>query len=67
MYRRMSRAQREAAFLQAATHMYQVFEEWYDQNPDASSGEIEEKSRQLRRVLMGEGLAILVNGRDTGH
>lgn len=67
MYRRMSRAQREAAFLLAATQMYQTMEEWYDQHPDASFGEIEDKARQLRRELMGEGLAILINGRDTGH
>ena len=67
MYRRMSRTQREAAFLQAATLMFQVLEEWYDRHPDASFGEIEDRARQLRRELMGEGLAILINGRDTGH
>jgi hypothetical protein len=63
----MSRAQREAAFLQAATQMYQTLEEWYDQHPDASFGESEGEARRLRRELMGEGLAILINGRDTGH
>jgi hypothetical protein len=63
----MSRAQREAAFLQAAIQKYQTLEEWYDQHPDASFGEIEEEARRLRRELMGEGLAILINGRDTGH
>jgi hypothetical protein len=67
MYRRMSRAQREAAFLRKATHMYQALEEWYDKHPDASFGEIEEEARRLRRELMGEGLAILINGRDTGY
>ena len=67
MYRQMSRAQREAAFLQAATQMYQTLEEWYDQHPEASFGEIEGETRRLRRELMGEGLAILINGRDTGH
>ena len=67
MYRQMSRAQREAAFLLAANRMFQVLEEWYDRHPDASFGEIEDKTRQLRRELMGEGLAILINGRDTGY
>jgi hypothetical protein len=67
MYRQMSRAQREAAFLRKATQMYQTLEEWYDRHPDASFGEIEEETRRLRRELMGEGLAILINGRDTGH
>ena len=47
--------------------MFQVLEEWYDRHPDASFGEIEDRARQLRRELMGEGWAILINGRDTGH
>lgn len=67
MYRQMSRAQREAAFLRKATYMYQALEAWYDRHPDASFGEIEEEARRLRRELMGEGLAILINGRDTGY
>ena len=36
MYRQMSRAQREAAFLEKAVQMYGVLEEWYDQHPEAS-------------------------------
>jgi hypothetical protein len=67
MFRRMSRAQREAAFLERATQAYQSLEEWYETHPDASFGEIEGEARRVRRELMGEGLAILVNGRDTGH
>lgn len=63
----MSRAQREAAFLEAAGRMYGNLEDWYDRHPDASFGEIEAEARQERRKLMGEGLATLVNGRDTGY
>jgi len=66
MYRQMSRAQREAAFWEKATQMYVALEDWYDQHPEASFGEIEAEARRLRRELMGEGLAVLINGRDTG-
>ena len=67
MYRQMSRAQREAAFLERAAQMYATLEDWYDQHPEASFGEIEAEARRLRHQLMGEGLAVLINGRDTGH
>ncbi|MBU0493249.1 MAG: hypothetical protein KKA73_15890 [Chloroflexi bacterium] len=67
MYRHLSRAQREAAFLEKAAHMYSALEDWYDQHPAASFGEIEAAARNLRRELMGDGLAVLINGRDTGY
>jgi hypothetical protein len=67
MYRQMSRGQREAAFLERAARMYADLEDWYDQHPEASFGEIEAKARRLRRKLMGEALAVLINGRDTGY
>jgi len=67
MYRQMSRAQRTAAFLEKAAHMYGALEDWYEQHPEASFGEIEAAARRLRRELMGEGLAILINGQDTGY
>jgi hypothetical protein len=67
MYRQMSRAQREAAFLEKAAHMYSALEDWYDEPPEANFGEIEAEARHLRRELMGEGLATLINGRDTGY
>jgi hypothetical protein len=67
MYRQMSRAQREAVFLEKAAQMYAALEEWYDQHPEASFGEIEAEARDRRRELMGEGLAVLINGRDTGY
>ena len=62
----MSCVQREAAFLERAAQMYAALEDWYDQHPKASFGEIETEARRLRRELMGEGLAVLINGRDTG-
>jgi hypothetical protein len=67
MHRQMSRAQREAIFLQKAAQMYAALEDWYDQHPQASFGEIEAEARRLRRELMGQGLAVLINGRDTGY
>ena len=67
MYRQMSRAQREAALLEQAAQMYGVLEAWYDEHPEASFGEIEAEARRQRSALMGEGLAILINGRDTGY
>lgn len=66
MPRRQSRAQRAAAFLELATDLYGQLEDWYDQHPGASFGEIETEARRLRRELMGAGLAVLINGRDTG-
>jgi hypothetical protein len=61
-----SRAQREAAFLKLATDLYTQLEEWYDQHPAASFGELEQEARRLRREFMGQGLAVVINGRDTG-
>lgn len=67
MPRRMSRRKRKTEFLSAADEMYERLEEWYDGHPDATYGEIELEARRHRRVLMGRGLEILVNGRDTGQ
>ena len=66
MTRTLSRARRETAFVENAKKIYASLEDWYDANPDASFGEIEAEARKQRRELMGAGLAILVNGRDTG-
>ena len=66
MARQMSRAQRQAAFLVGAQQMFDAMETWYDAHPDASFGEIEQEARQQRRRFMGQALAIVVNGRDTG-
>jgi len=62
----LSRTRREAAFLEKAKKAYTRLEDWYDANPNASFGEIEEEARKHRRKLMGVGLEILVNGRDVG-
>jgi len=66
MTRMMSRERRCAAFLEKAGQMYDELEGWYDKHTGASFGEIEAEAREQRRKLMGEGLGILVNGRDTG-
>jgi hypothetical protein len=66
MVRRMSREQREEAFVAAARQMYREMEAWYDEHETASFGEIEQELRQKRRRLMGRGQEILVNGRDQG-
>jgi hypothetical protein len=67
MPRLKCRAQRQAEFLEAAAQTYNNLEEWYEQHPGANCGEIEAEARRQRRVLMGQALAILINGRDTGH
>ena len=66
MTRKQSRTRREASFMEEAKKMYSQLEDWYEANPNASFGEIEVEARKQRRELMGNGLAILVNGRDTG-
>jgi hypothetical protein len=66
MYGSMSRAQREAVYLELAVRMCRGLEDWYDEHPGASFGEIEEAARRLRREMMGETLTVLINGRDSG-
>ena len=63
----LSRAERDAAFEAAAKKLHQGLEDYCDQHAEASFGEIEQEARRLRRVLMGETLAIVVNGRDDGY
>ena len=66
MARQMSRARRRALCMKVAEEMLARLEVWYDAHPDASFGEIEQQARQERREMMGEVLAVLINGRDTG-
>ena len=61
-----SRSQRRAAFIGIAGEMYDHLEDWYEEHPTASFGEVETEARRERRGLMGEMLRILVNERDTG-
>jgi len=46
--------------------LHAELEDWYDQHPAASFGEIEQEARRLRREFMGPGLAVVINGRETG-
>ena len=66
MSRLQSRTQRETAFLKLASELYAQLEDWYDHHPAASFGELEQEARRLRREFMGQGLAVVINGRDTG-
>lgn len=66
MARKMSRRRRKEVFLMAASEAFERLEEWYDQHPEATFGEIEQEARRRRRELMGQALEILVNGRDNG-
>jgi hypothetical protein len=66
MSRQQSRDQRKAAFVKLATELHTQLEDWYDHHPAASFGEIEQEARRLRREFMGPGLALVINGRDTG-
>lgn len=54
------------SLLEAACQVYDQLEAWYDEHPQASFGEIEAEVRKRRRELMGTGIEVLVNGRDTG-
>jgi len=65
--RQQSKDERKAAFTALAGKMYAELDAWYDAHPEASFEEIERVAREKRRGLMGEGLAILVNGRDNGY
>lgn len=65
--RGLSRAQRRRRYLQCAVEMWEKFEQWYDNHPEATFGEIEEQARTERRELMGKALEVLINGRDTGY
>ncbi len=65
--RTMSRAQRRAVFLESAARMYNQLEDWYDEHPDATFGEIEAQARRYRLKLMGETLALMINGRTEGY
>lgn len=67
MPRVMSRAQRQAAFLEEAAHAFEHLEDWYDQHPAASFGELEAEARQQRRALMGKAIALLINGREASQ
>jgi hypothetical protein len=62
-----SRSQRQAAFMQAASAMYEHLEGWYDAHPAATFEELEQELRQQRRALMGGALATLIVGRDSGY
>jgi hypothetical protein len=66
MARKMSRKRRKEAFLIAASEAFERLEEWYDEHPEATFGEIEQEARRRRRELMGKALEVLVNGRDNG-
>jgi hypothetical protein len=66
MARKMSRRRRKEAFLMAASEAFDGLEEWYDEHPESTFGEIEQEARRRRRELMGKALEVLVNGRDNG-
>ena len=66
MARKMSRRRRKEAFLVAASEAFERLEDWYDEHPEATFGEIEQEARRCRRELMGQALEVLVNGRDNG-
>jgi hypothetical protein len=66
MARKMSRKRRKEAFLMVASEVFEEMEDWYDEHPEATFGEIEQEARRRRRKLMGQALEILVNGRDNG-
>jgi hypothetical protein len=63
---RKSRAQRETAFLEVAARLYAQLEDWYDQHPTASLGELEIETRRVRQELMRHWLGLIIDGHDMG-
>jgi len=63
MARQVTRVDRRARFLERAGEMYDELEAWYEEHEEASFGDIEQVTREHRRELMGEILAVLINGR----
>lgn len=59
MPRRLTREQREAAFLERAAQMFGQLEDRYDRHSEARFAEIKEKARGQRRALMGEVLPVV--------
>ena len=57
MPRPLSRDQRRATFMQAAGQLFDILEDWYDQHPEATFGELEAEARRQRRRRMGPALA----------
>ena len=66
MPRPMSRERRKRAFMQEAEKLFDEIDDWYNENPDASFEEIENRVRSARREMMGKSLGIVINGRDVG-
>lgn len=66
MVRRLSRAQRKAEFLRQASVAFEELERWYEEHPEATFAQIEQKAREKRRELMGKTLEVLINGHTTG-
>ncbi len=62
----MSRAQRPSAFLEAATHLFNQLADGSAQHPNARLAAMESPARQSRRAWLGDGWAILINGRTAG-
>ena len=52
--------------MQEAEKMFNKTDKWYDENPDVSFEEIENKMREARREMMGKSIGVLINGRDVG-
>ena len=44
MVRKLSRAQRRESYLQCAVEIWEKIEQWYDDHPEATFGEIEERA-----------------------
>ncbi len=50
----------EELFVEAARTSYRRLKEWERQHPDATLGEIEQRTREERRLLMGQLLPLLL-------
>jgi hypothetical protein len=53
----------EQLFVEAARTSFRRLKEWERQHPDATLGEIEQKTREERRLLMGQLIPLLLADR----
>jgi hypothetical protein len=49
-----------------ASTAFDELDQWYDEHPEATFAEIEQKAREKRRELMGKTIEVLINGHGTG-
>lgn len=63
---RRTKSEARAAYLEAAEHLWDAFNAWYEVHPEATFDEMEQELGRLRRVLMGDTLVLALQQGDLG-